>query len=458
MALGLFSALDFVMNELALFAATGFLLLGIGDLAVDAIWLRLSARALAARSRGKSLPTLADLPPPNAPGLIAVFIAAWDEAAVIERMLRRTLGEFGAGSYRLYVGCYPNDPATAAAVARVQDPRITCVMGPRPGPTTKADCLNILWLRLLADEEADGRRVKAVLLHDAEDVVHAAELDLFDRLIEQHDLVQIPVVPLIDQKGRWIGGHYADEFAESHAKELVVRQHVGAAIPSAGVGCAFARDALERMAAKSGGLPFDAGSLTEDYELGLKIGAAGGGSAFVRIAAAPGEEPIATRELFPATMREAVAQKARWINGIALSGWDRLGWRGGVAERWMRLRDRQSLLAALLLAAGYVSFALWSLAELRQALGGWEPPPVSPLLATMLWANAWLLAWRLAMRFGFVTHAYGWQQGLLSLPRMIVGNWVAMGAAFHALGRYRRQLKGDAPLWAKTAHRFPAGA
>ena len=59
---------------------------------------------------------------------------------------------------------------------------------------------------------------------------------------------------------------------------------------------------------------------------------------------------IATRAYFPATLDAAVAQKARWMTGIALAGWDRLGWSGGLAERWMRLRDRQSVLAALVLA------------------------------------------------------------------------------------------------------------
>ena len=47
------------------------------------------------------------------------------------------------------------------------------------------------------------------------------------------------------------------------------------------------------------------------------------------------------------------------MTGIALAGWDRLGWSGGLAERWMRLRDRQSLLAAILLCAGYLALLLW---------------------------------------------------------------------------------------------------
>ena len=105
------------------------------------------------------------------------------------------LDAFGRRDYRIYVGCYPNDPATAAAVAAVDDPRVRIVVGPSAGPTSKADCLNRLWQRMIADEAAEGFRFKAVVLHDAEDIVHSAELPLFDSLIEQYDLVQLPVVP-----------------------------------------------------------------------------------------------------------------------------------------------------------------------------------------------------------------------------------------------------------------------
>ena len=82
------------------------------------------------------------------------------------------------------------------------------------------------------------------MLHDAEDVVHRFELRIFDGLIDRAAVIQLPVLPLIDRQSRWIGGHYCDEFAEAHVKELVVREAVGAAIPLAGVGCAIERRAL----------------------------------------------------------------------------------------------------------------------------------------------------------------------------------------------------------------------
>ncbi|HYD44226.1 MAG TPA: glycosyl transferase family protein [Phenylobacterium sp.] len=446
----MFGGADFIMREAALLAATGYLVLGASDLAVDLLWIGLRLGSL-----GRPRPAVDDLPPPERPGGLAIFVPAWDEAAVIGPMLSGAAGAWREGGWRLYVGTYPNDPATAAAAAAVADPRIRIVVGDRPGPTTKADCLNLLWRALLADEAAEGRRAKAVVLHDAEDVVHADELRLFDGLVERFDLVQLPVRPLIDPDSRWLGGHYADEFSESHGKELAVRGALGAGLPSAGVGCAFSRRALEALARERGGLPFDSDSLTEDYELGLRIAEAGGRSLFLRAAGRDGTL-VATREYFPGTLRGAVAQKARWMTGIALAGWDRLGWRGGLAERWMRIRDRQSLLAAILLFAGYLALALWLALKAREGVTGIAPAPLSESLALLLAVNMALLAWRLAMRAAFTAADQGWREGLRSVPRAAVGNAVAMLAAAVALGRYRALRRGGRPRWDKTAHIFPA--
>jgi adsorption protein B len=303
---------------------------------------------------------------------------------------------------------------------------------------------------MLADEAGGGRPVKAVVLHDAEDVVHSAELALFDALIERHDLVQLPVVPLIDPNSPFVSGHYLDEFTEAHSKELVVRAAIGAGLPSAGVGCAIAREALAALT-ELRGAPFDPDSLTEDYELGLRLHMMGRSAAFVRLPAGPDRPVVATREYFPATREAAVAQKARWLAGIALAGWDRLGWSGGLAERWMRLRDRQSLLAALLLAAAYLALALWVVLLLVAMAGGPPLPPFGPGLQALLAVNSALLLWRLGMRFGFVAAAHGWREGVRSLPRTVTGNIIAMMAARRALARY---LAGR-NSWDKTAHAFP---
>ena len=443
--------------ELALFAGVGFLLFALNDLAVDLIYFaRRAWRSATVYNRYPRAFASDFAATKDEPGFIAVFVPAWDEAAVIASMLRASLKRIEHPDYRIFVGHYRNDPATAAAVASVGDERIEAVLVDANGPTTKADCLNHLYDALLAHETETGRSAKAVVLHDAEDLVHPLELALFGRLIDRAGIIQLPVLPLTDPSSRWIAGHYCDEFAEAHIKELVVREAVGAAIPLAGVGCAIARGPLAQIAALHEGRPFAGTSLTEDYELGLRVGAMGLKTMFVRIPAVRGDSSVVcSRGHFPASLGSAVRQKARWLGGIALSGWDRLGWQGGLGERWMRMRDRRGPLAALLLLAAYLAALLWSQVWLAQALGAPVEVRLDPTLVTLLWINAALLAWRIVMRASFTTSAYGWRQGLLSIPRMVVGNVISMLAAFRAVSIH---LGGRPPRWDKTRHVFPAEA
>lgn len=445
----LLDILALLVRELALFAAIGFLVLGGSDLLVDFIWLGLKLKRRVLRVRPAALN---DLPPPQRPGCMAVFVPAWHEQDVVGRMLANALAAWNGADFRIFVGCYPNDPATIAAVRMISGERIRLVVGDRPGPTTKADNLNILWAAL-REGEAKGERYKAIVLHDAEDVVHSAELALFDRMIERFDLVQLPVLPLIPQRKRGVAAHYVDEFCESHGKELVVREALGAGLPSAGVGCAISREAMALLAGPDEA-PFDAASLTEDYEIGLKLHALGRRGAFVRLPA-NGSGVISTREHFPADLRGAVAQKSRWIAGIALSGWDRLGWSGGIAERWMRLRDRQAPLAALLLLVAYFTLLAMPLLAFTADLAGHEIVLITPLLGTLMTVAATLLFWRLVMRFAFVAHSYGLLEGLRAVPRVVLSNAIAILAAREALGRYARARETGAVEWGKTAHVFP---
>jgi len=444
-----------VAAELALFAGVGFLLFAVNDLLVDCIFFaRRGWRAITVYSRYPRA-FASQLPPSEAPGLMAILVPAWDESAVIASMLKATLQRLDYPNYRIFVGHYRNDPATAAAIANVLDPRVEAVEVQADGPTTKADCLNHLYDALIAHELASGQAVKAIVLHDAEDLVHPLELRTFDRLIDRAAVIQLPVLPLVDASSRWIGGHYCDEFAEAHIKELVVREAVGASIPLAGVGCAIAREALSKLALLHDGKPFAGTSMTEDYEVGLRLGALGLKTMFVRIPARAGERGVvASRGHFPATLGTAVRQKARWLGGIALAGWDRLGWSGGIGERWMRMRDRRGPLAALLLVAAYLAALLWSQIWLAERLGAPIDAQLDPVLVGLLTVNGWLLAWRIFMRAAFTTSAYGLSEGLLSIPRLVVGNVIAMLAAARAVSLH---LGGGAKRWDKTRHTFPAG-
>ena len=197
-----------------LFAAAGLLIGGIDDLMVDLIFL---GHRMIRRKRARL--SIATLPYPSDPQRLLIFLAAWDESAVIERMLFSALSRIDHANYRIYVGLYPNDHATIVAAGRVaeRDPRIRLVINRKAGPTTKADNLNNIWHAALADERSEGIRIKAIVLHDAEDVIHPAELHAIEALIEGRAVVQLPVLPLVKQGSRLVSGHYADEFAEAHA-------------------------------------------------------------------------------------------------------------------------------------------------------------------------------------------------------------------------------------------------
>ncbi|MBB4618121.1 glycosyl transferase family protein [Sphingomonas abaci] len=452
-------ALDRVLHELTLFAALGLTIGGLDELLIDGIALW---RWRASSSGAGTAPTA---PAPTTPGRMAVFVPAWDESAVIGAMLTAALRRYDHPDYRIYVGAYANDPATIAAVRAVmaRDDRVRLAINPGGGPTTKADCLNILWHRLCADDRAAGQTTRAVVLHDAEDVVDPHELRLFDALIADWTVVQLPVMPLIRRDAgvmaALVSATYADEFADAHGRMMPVRTGLGAAMPLAGTGCAIDPAMLARIAAARGGDPFDPVSLVEDYELGLRIADLGGRGCFVRRRDAGGRL-IAVRAYFPHRIADSVRQKSRWLAGIAFAGWDRTGWGRTLAlgENWMRMRDRRGPLALLVLLASYGALLGWAVRWALHWMFALAQAGIPAWLAGMLALNGVLLAWRLVVRAWMTGQVYGWRQALLSAPRLVLGNYIALLAGRAGAVRYVRMLRGAAPAWGKTRHDFPEPA
>ncbi len=451
--------IDSIFNEILLVSAIGLLVGGLDDLLLDFAYI---VRSLRRRWRRLCSLTLADFPIDRCSARIAVIVPAWDESAVIGAMLRSTLARFDHPDWRLYVGAYPNDPATIDAIVQVagDDERVRLVLTTRPGPTTKADCLNALWRAATSDGQGEGRPFTAMVLHDAEDVVHPGELRVYDRMLHFADAVQLPVLPLPDPASRWVSGHYIDEFSEAHGRQMPVRAALRAGMPLAGVGCAISGAMLDRIAASRGGAPFDETSLTEDYELGLTVRALGGRGLFLRVLESAGGPPVAVRAYFPATLDSAIRQKARWITGITLTGWDRTGWQrgAGVQDHWMRMRDRRTILAIPVLMLAYLALLLWVTAGAIHAVAGSSPPLPDAPVRWLLWGNAALLTWRVSVRAVLVARNYGMREAVRSVPRLLVGNYVALLAARRALVRYLRSLRGTALVWDKTAHHFPTAA
>ena len=454
----IFLWLEFISRELLLFSAICFLIGAIDDFLVDIIWCVRRLYRWARYYRYEKPMRVNDLPPPQRSGKIAVFVPAWQEAEVIGAMLVRCHDVWKHNAeYEIYVGCYPNDRETIAVVraATQQNHQINLVLCANNGPTTKADCLNHLWTAMTRNELVGGYKIKAVVLHDAEDMVDAGELKIFSRLIENCVAVQLPVIPVRVHGSRWISGHYCDEFAEAHGKSLVVREALGVPLPLAGVGCAIERNILGRIALANNGQPFDIASLTEDYELGLKIGQRGGRTILARIQDDE-RNLIGTRACFPDTLEASVKQKARWVLGISLTGWDRLGWRNSMWENWMILRDRKAVFAALVLTIAYISIAIFGLLAIGQIAGFYDPKPLPDMIYALLLLNAVFLIWRLFIRAVFVGKLYGFTEALFSFPRVIIANIIAVMAARRAVAHYIRYCFGADLRWDKTAHRhFP---
>lgn len=453
------SSIDVAQKELLLFASLCFIIGSVDDFIFDVMWMAHSVkRKLLVYSRYERA-VVEKLPPSVSDQPLAIFVPAWREAPVIGAMLRRCLDQWDHENYRIYVGCYPNDDDTIAAVADaasgVQNIRI--IVCDHDGPTSKADCLNRLWRALCRDEILESTSYKAIILQDAEDLVHPKALELFDYLIERASLVQIPVIPRRASRSIWVAGHYGDEFAEMHGKQMVLREALGVSLPSAGVGCAFRRDALGKLSVQTHGKPFDAESLTEDYELGLNLTEGEARGIFARLKDQHGQW-VATQEFFPDNFEDAIRQKSRWMIGIALSGWDRLGWENCWRENWMRMRDRKASFAAAIVALAYVAILLTGFLYVLGLTGIYQSDPVSSLLKTMLVFNAVFLVWRLAIKGYFVFALYGLREALLSAPRTFIANIINILAAKRALAQYLQILSGAPARWEKTSHFHPDSA
>lgn len=396
---------------------------------------------------------------------IAILVPALDEAQVIGPMLRHALATLEYPRYRILVGTYPEDPATQEAVRAVarEDSRVLCVVGTQPRKNScKAVCLNVLY-RTLLDLEARGHPpFKAVVLHDAEDVVHPLELSVFNWHIPFNALVQLPVLPLRHTNAcwwqRWFAHTYLDEFATAHTRDMVVRNWLGASLPSAGVGCGLSRPALAAAARLNGGLPFRTASKTEDYELGISLGLRGFPALMARVPASRRDARcVAVRCLFPKGFGASVRQRSRWLLGIAIGGWRRFGWPNRLIESYMLLRDRKALPCAWLNLITFLLTIQLAALALCTILPGWPdlPPLVQPggVTAHLLIVNFAMLLWRAGQRAWITTNSFGLHEGLASVPRSISTIFIHAAAATLAVAdTLWESMTGRPALWRKTVH------
>ena len=392
--------------------------------------------------------------------LIAILLPLWKEADVVTGMVEHNLAAIDYTNYVIFAGVYPNDPETVRAVRAlaVRFPRVQVTVCPHGGPTSKADCLNWIYRGIQEYESRHNVRFEVLVTHDAEDLIHPQSLRILNHYTARYDMVQIPVLPLATPWNDLTHGVYCDEFAEYQLKDAIARQTMGAFLPSNGVGTGYRRDALDRLAAQSGGCIFNPECLTEDYENGLRLHQLGCSQLFVPVAFGNGA-PVATREYFPRTFRQAVRQRKRWITGNALQAWRRHGWGRGVVQRYWLWRDRKGLignpvsaLTNLISLYGFLSL-LWSLFSGRP----WMLFQVD--FGPLLLAAFALQSVSLSARIYCVYRIYGLACAVGTPARAVWANLINSVATVAAIWRFAHSCLTGQPLaWTKTAHVYPSPA
>ncbi|HWC95883.1 MAG TPA: glycosyl transferase family protein [Candidatus Sulfopaludibacter sp.] len=384
---------------------------------------------------------------------VAIFVPLWQEDGVIRQMLEHNLAAIRYRNFDVFVGVYPNDEATRSAVEEVaaRDERIHIATVPRDGPTSKGDCLNAIYRRMLAYEAGHDVRFRVILTHDAEDLIHPESLRLINWHMREYQMVQVPVLALATGLRELTHGLYCDEFAEYQSKDIPVRQRLGGFLPSNGVGTGFDRDALEALADARGGLMFDPACLTEDYETGYRLHAQGCRQIFVPLRF-DGRPPVATREYFPRRLRAAVRQRSRWVTGIALQGWQHHGWKWGTRQAYWFWRDRKGLVGNLLSPVVNGLFVWGAVdARVRHQSARWMVPVFA--------ATAVITLVQMGCRAAASGRVYGWRFATGVPLRMVWGNVVNCLATVAALRQFAgAALWRERLAWRKTEHDYPVHA
>ncbi len=322
---------------------------------------------------------------------IAIFVPCWHESAVIGNMVRHNLAAIRYRNFDFFLGVYPNDEDTVRVAEQLaaEFKNVHVAKCPNPGPTSKADCLNGVYTLMTLLEKEHDIKFDTIVLHDAEDLIHPQALALISSERARYEMVQVPVLPLKTVFSDVTHGVYCDEFAEYQSIDMRARQLSRSFVPSNGVGTGFAREVLEQLAQERNSQVFDPASLTEDYEIGVRIHAMGYRQCFVPLRR-DAQDFIATREFFPRTMRTAIRQRTRWITGIALQCWERQGWRGSWRTKYWFWRDRKGLItnplsvfANVLFIAGVLDY-LAGIALHRPWLFEVTDPTVAGLCAVAL--------------------------------------------------------------------------
>ncbi|WP_225393377.1 glycosyl transferase family protein [Escherichia coli] len=452
--LDVFATWLYGLKVIAITLAVIMFISGLDDFFIDVVyWVRRIKRKLSVYRRYPRMSYRELYKPDEKP--LAIMVPAWNETGVIGNMAELAATTLDYENYHIFVGTYPNDPDTQRDVDEVcaRFPNVHKVVCARPGPTSKADCLNNVLDAITQFERSANFAFAGFILHDAEDVISPMELRLFNYLVERKDLIQIPVYPFEREWTHFTSMTYIDEFSELHGKDVPVREALAGQVPSAGVGTCFSRRAVTALLADGDGIAFDVQSLTEDYDIGFRLKEKGMTEIFVRFPVvdeakereqrkflqhARTSNMICVREYFPDTFSTAVRQKSRWIIGIVFQGFKTHKWTSSLTLNYFLWRDRKGAIS------NFVSFlAMLVMIQLLLLLAyeslwpdAWHFLSIfsgSAWLMTLLWLNFGLMVNRIVQRVIFVTGYYGLTQGLLSVLRLFWGNLINFMANWRAL-------------------------
>lgn len=427
-----------------------YVLLGIDDFFIDLV--ALVAKLKPRRLSQDDVLDLLEKPQKK----IAIIIPAWKEGHIIRRMLVGNAKRIRYENYFFFVGIYPNDLDTRRDLdgACSDLPNVVTVVNTDPGPTSKGQMLNQVVGAVFRYAKEHNLHFDLFLMQDAEDVIHPLMLPLVNQATDEFPFVQTPVFSLSVNRGQLVASTYMDEFAECHTKDILVRQYLGAAVPSAGVGTAMSASLVKNLMGKRG-FVFNEGSLTEDYELGVTVHSLGYRPQFVCAyhvnQMTKKREFIATREYFPKSLIRSIRQKTRWSLGICLQGWRNLGWLGNGFNRFFLYRDRKGILTNGLVLFGYVYFLFLSLLpEVKHEVRA------HTLIQILLVLNLFLMINRCLQRMFCVQRVFGMAAALPVILSWPIASFINAAASFSAVKRdlVARLTKVSVP-WAKTEHELP---
>lgn len=390
---------------------------------------------------------------------IAIIVANWKEADVIGPMIRGNLRNLDYNNYTFFIGIYPNDTPTWEAARKLEDlypHKVVVIVNTQNGPTSKGQMLNEMARHIFKSEHKTGMKFDLMLMQDSEDVLHRYSLRLMNYFSSVADFVQIPVFSFNVAAKSLVGGVYIDEFAESHTKDLLVREALGAAVPSAGVGTLLSRSLVLSLQDTQNGDFLKEDTLTEDYHLGMMTKELGFKSKFacVEYEKENGQrEFIATREYFPFNFQASMRQKSRWTLGIAYQGVDNLQWRGATIDKYFMWRDRRGPWNSVLIILSTILLLQFIVASSFNVI-----PEVltSTAFQTLLMFNMVNMTVRVIQRMRAVARTNARKHVWLVPVRWLLANVINIGATYKAYRQYQEGVRtGKRPVWIKTEHRLP---